>query len=276
MPDVQANPNQPPEHREYPDPVGSDTSVSPSQPQSTDMEVHHHPDVEKKGIKEYLLEGLMIFLAVTMGFIAENIREHVTEHKNAKILAESMLEDIKKDTVSLHAIIAFSKQKLDGADTILAMMHRPRGEWNKMDFYRGILPIMISVPFAPTDGTYAQIKTSGSMRYFKRSLVNLMNAYDVQIRKTMYRDGVEDKGVWLFADMIFNFVNLEVTSDMRFNRPIQHEMYIKIGDSNSIDKFINLVVMNRSFRTRSEMEYQAQLKMAVSLIEEIQKEYELE
>jgi hypothetical protein len=36
------------------------------------MEVHHHPNVEKKGYKEYFLEFLMIFLAVTMGFIAEN------------------------------------------------------------------------------------------------------------------------------------------------------------------------------------------------------------
>ncbi len=34
------------------------------------MEVHHHPHVEKKSFKEYFLEGLMIFLAVTMGFIA--------------------------------------------------------------------------------------------------------------------------------------------------------------------------------------------------------------
>src|SRR3984893_11819131 len=74
----------------------------------TTMEVHHHPEVEKKGLKEYILEGLMIFLAVSMGFIAENIREHITEHKNAKILAESMLEDIKKDTASLHSIVAFS------------------------------------------------------------------------------------------------------------------------------------------------------------------------
>lgn len=38
------------------------------------MEVHHHPHVEKKGFKEYLLEGLMIFVAVTMGFFAETIR----------------------------------------------------------------------------------------------------------------------------------------------------------------------------------------------------------
>jgi hypothetical protein len=35
------------------------------------MEVHHHPDLhhEKKPWKEYLLEGLMIFLAVTRAFL---------------------------------------------------------------------------------------------------------------------------------------------------------------------------------------------------------------
>jgi len=34
------------------------------------MEVHHHPNVEKKGRKEYLLEFVMIFLAVTLVFFA--------------------------------------------------------------------------------------------------------------------------------------------------------------------------------------------------------------
>jgi hypothetical protein len=42
------------------------------------MEVHHHPDVEKKSFKEYLLEGLMIFIAVSLGFFAEQIREGFT------------------------------------------------------------------------------------------------------------------------------------------------------------------------------------------------------
>ena len=32
----------------------------------------------------------MIFLAVTMGFIAENLREHFAEHRNAEILAQSL------------------------------------------------------------------------------------------------------------------------------------------------------------------------------------------
>ena len=45
------------------------------------MEVHHHPHVEKKGFKEYFLEFLMIFLAVTMAFIGENMREHLSHVK---------------------------------------------------------------------------------------------------------------------------------------------------------------------------------------------------
>lgn len=52
------------------------------------MEVHHHPDIEKKGLKEYLLEGLMIFLAVTLGFFAENFREHFAERKEAAPITE--------------------------------------------------------------------------------------------------------------------------------------------------------------------------------------------
>jgi hypothetical protein len=48
------------------------------------MEVHHHPHVEKKNFKEYFLEFLMIFLAVTMGFIAENMREHFVDVRTEK------------------------------------------------------------------------------------------------------------------------------------------------------------------------------------------------
>src|SRR6476659_2694983 len=55
-------------------------AVTPNQ-ESENMEVHHHPDIhhKPKKWKEYFLEFLMIFLAVTLGFIAENIREHRVE-----------------------------------------------------------------------------------------------------------------------------------------------------------------------------------------------------
>ena len=33
------------------------------------MEVHHHPNGEKKNFKEYFFEFVMIFLAATIGFL---------------------------------------------------------------------------------------------------------------------------------------------------------------------------------------------------------------
>src|SRR6266542_55461 len=65
-----------------------------SQLQTENMEVHHHPHVEKKNFKEYLPEGLMIFLEVTMGFVAENIRENISETKSAHEYLESFRNDL--------------------------------------------------------------------------------------------------------------------------------------------------------------------------------------
>src|SRR5205814_1270712 len=66
------------------------------------MEVHHHPKVENKNFKQYLLEDLMIFLAVTMGFFAENIREHYTEKNNAREYAQLLVNDLISDTFELN------------------------------------------------------------------------------------------------------------------------------------------------------------------------------
>ena len=42
--------------------------------QNKETEAHHHPKVEKKNLRDYLLEWLMIFIAVTLGFFAESLR----------------------------------------------------------------------------------------------------------------------------------------------------------------------------------------------------------
>ncbi|HEY6062780.1 MAG TPA: hypothetical protein VIV35_04170, partial [Chitinophagaceae bacterium] len=153
--------------------------------------------------------------------------------------------------------------------------HRPREQWNDTNFYRNMAPMITAYPFTPTDGTYAQLKASGSLRYFNQSLVNQMNAYDVQLKKTEYRDNVEDKGTWILAPFSFDIMNLEPISEIRFNKPVTHDMYIKIADKTTTDKFINLIMMIKSFRTRSLQEYEAQLKIADNLINSLKKEYHL-
>ena len=71
------------------------------------MEVHHHPHVptHSKPWKEYLLEGLMIFVAVTLGYGAENIREHYVETKKAIISAGNLYVDVLEDSVRYEQIL---------------------------------------------------------------------------------------------------------------------------------------------------------------------------
>ena len=80
------------------------------------MEVHHHPHVEKKNFKEYFLEFLMIFLAVTMGFIAENIREHYTEKNDAREYLESYRDELLQELSVFSVYMHGTKKGILGAD----------------------------------------------------------------------------------------------------------------------------------------------------------------
>src|SRR6059058_4049080 len=70
-----------------------------SNQETKNMEVHKHPHhvTHKKKGGEYLLEFLMLFLAVFLGFVAENIRETSVEHEREKEYMVTMLEDLKAD-----------------------------------------------------------------------------------------------------------------------------------------------------------------------------------
>ena len=66
------------------------------------MEVHHHPHVptHSKPWKEYLIEGLMIFVAVTLGYGAENIREHYINKHKGIISVQNLYKDLKEDSIN--------------------------------------------------------------------------------------------------------------------------------------------------------------------------------
>src|SRR5215467_13464282 len=89
------------------------------------MEVHHHPHVEKKKFKEYFLEFLMIFLAVTMGFFAESVRENISNNEHAKLLTEQLVKDLKVDTTRLDSTINFENDQRKTIDTLFSLLQQP-------------------------------------------------------------------------------------------------------------------------------------------------------
>ncbi|MEB2785599.1 hypothetical protein [Algoriphagus persicinus] len=64
-------------------------------------------------------------------------------------------------------------------------------------------------------------------------------------------------------------MNFEVTGELRSNKPITKETYIKIRDQDTLDLFINKVVTVRTMMRRSLQEYKAQLLLGEDLIKEI-------
>src|SRR5438046_155941 len=80
---------------------------TPSTQHEENMEVHKHPHhvTHKKKWSEYLLEFFMLFLAVFLGFVAENIREHIVEKEKGRQYIESFYEDLKADTARLNYLI---------------------------------------------------------------------------------------------------------------------------------------------------------------------------
>ncbi len=85
------------------------------------MEVHHHPDLHhrKKKWKEYLLEFLMIFLAVTLGFFAETIREKISENHREKDYIAGLINNIQSDTSELKGLIDRNDLELKGIDSLM-------------------------------------------------------------------------------------------------------------------------------------------------------------
>ena len=74
------------------------------------MEVHHpHHPTHKKKWTEYLLEFLMLFLAVFLGFIAENLREISVEKHRAKEYMHSLIEDLEADTSNIQSTISLAE-----------------------------------------------------------------------------------------------------------------------------------------------------------------------
>lgn len=132
------------------------------------MEVHHHPQVEKKGFKEYLLEGLMIFLAVTMGFFAESYREHLAEVNKENDYIQTFIEDLKTDTARIkHLLITERNVKLKSNDSLLFLLntHQIKGHENDLYYFgRAVTRYPI---FQSNDRTVTQLKNSGSLRLIR-------------------------------------------------------------------------------------------------------------
>ncbi len=134
------------------------------------MEVHHHPHVEKKNFKEYFLEFLMIFLAVTLGFFAEGLRENISDHAKEKEYISSMMHDLRDDTSSITRTVNELTYVSKHTDTMLIELKNSTPNV-------AVLNRIVSSRFWPYAGysynnrTVQQLKNAGNFRLLENEAV---------------------------------------------------------------------------------------------------------
>ncbi|AOW10413.1 hypothetical protein [Flavobacterium gilvum] len=142
--------------------------------ETENMEVHHHPDLhhKPKKWKEYFLEFVMIFLAVTLGFFAESYREHLVENKKEVEYMHSLIQDLKADTALMTQSIKFNKGICRADSLLLTLLNAPTKDSqtlhklfqlneNSKNFY----------PQINDSKTFDQLNSSGDYRFIKNEQV---------------------------------------------------------------------------------------------------------
>ena len=128
------------------------------------MEVHHpHHATHKKKWSAYLSEFFMLFLAVFLGFIAENTRENLAERNQEKEYVRSLIDDIKADTSNAQAVIIDFQKRLPPLNAIINHYgDLMKGQSNV------VIPNLQAIygykDFYFTDGTIQQLKNAGGLQ----------------------------------------------------------------------------------------------------------------
>ncbi len=132
------------------------------------------PALEKGSInknwRKYLFEFILIFLAVFLGFLVDNIRENYGEQQHAIELAKSLYDELKNDSITVVTKINGRHEKERAIKYMIEFFRDSSLTSTSKELpYNFIWAITARSPtiFTPRTVVLEQLKSSGSLRYFK-------------------------------------------------------------------------------------------------------------
>jgi hypothetical protein len=244
------------------------------------MEVHHHPHIKEKKFKEYFLEFIMIFFAVTLGFFAETIRENITENKIANELAESLYKEVYSDSIKCKSEIA-RHIKIGNACNHFIDYVRDSSLTNLSDeFYEDFGIVFFAIGgFEPNDGILNQLRNSGTLRYFKNSRIEeAIGGLSVAIASVRIRNAQNFDFVQFtlkpFALKHYDFRQNETLNQQKFNKLVKQK--ILNTDQFNREEAVNLVSMYAMvLEGTCNGAYQRYVEKNHHLLETLRKKYHL-
>src|ERR1043165_1688471 len=138
------------------------------------MEVHAHSHTPRKKWHHYFWEFFMLFLAVTLGFFVENMREHIMDRKKENSYIESLISDLKKDTTIMGLVTKAHFKLIRGADSLVdALNNYKNNDSITHQCYRYYFRYGTACPKVIfNERTMSQLLNSGNMRLIHKQSVS--------------------------------------------------------------------------------------------------------
>jgi hypothetical protein len=249
---------------------------------SNDMEVHHHPEVGKKNFKEYLLEGVMIFLAVTMGFLAESLRENLNDKEKETEYITSFIHNLQQDTTNLKYTISDNEKKATGLDSLVHLSFKNLGEpANRQLLYKYCTRyVSFYSAFISDDATMLQLKNSGGLRFVKHShIADSIAQYDLEMRAIYLAESPYSKAIDGALTAMQELLIYSLQEDTTYyNHGVftNKELPLLTDDQKKIKIFFNKISDEKGWTQNYVNNLQARLPFATRLIKYLKNEYGLD
>lgn len=267
-----------PEEKTLPNNTEKSESTHPKET----IEVHHHPKVEKKKVKEYLMEGLFIFIAVSLGFIADNIREHFSNKEIEKRNMELIADNLRGDIENIKENIRYNEEKVKILDTLISY----KGIKNVDSLYSQRFSYLVTKSiynptFFSNTAAIDQMKFSGSLRLVKNNeiLSGIYKYESMNEHIATNREGINDDDDRLVenASTFLDMQNLAKSRGIHFletNQIISNKQLL--NNQQNIFKFFNQAIMRKSILEIIWLpQMRKQQKNAEELVKLLEQEYDI-
>ena len=159
------------------------------------MEVHHpHHPTHKKNWSEYIIEFVMLFTAVTLGFFAENVREHNIAIKNTNYSLVTLYKDIQTDSVKVS--LAIRNRDIVFKSREIIMNYYNSGDINNKIDELYLFDFLVSRRSFPTINKMAldELNSNGKLNFIdnKELKINIQTYYQLSKQMEIRKDREDD------------------------------------------------------------------------------------
>jgi hypothetical protein len=225
----------------------------------------------------------MLFLAVTLGFLVENQREHYVEHKRERQFIGSLFNDIKTDTARLNTIINNRIQRERKLDSLTTLLNSSSRNNYTLDIYYHAVTVTRTnaIRFLPNDGTMQQLKNSGALRLIRsRNVADSIAKYDVTTRFLLRQGELEETLIQDYreaAPKIFNAIFFEKMLDENNNvtRPSAGTLPLLNFTQADLDTWNYSIYSVKALNKAIRRDSRSFLQQAINLLNLLNKQYHL-